>query len=58
MLQAAVLAEHSAATEVFAEGDDSRVGLHRLLQSQQRGLGVGQGAAHRQTPAPLFMTST
>ena len=57
LLQAAVLAEHTAAAEVFTECDDGRIGLHRLLQRELCSLCVSERRnAHRHTPLPLFIT--
>jgi hypothetical protein len=43
-VRVAVLAEHAAAAQVFAQGDDGGVVFHRLRQGQRGGLRIGHGA--------------
>ena len=55
----AVLAEHAAASQVFAQSDDVGITRHRLRQGQRGGLRVSHlnRGAHCHTPAPVFWMS-
>ena len=60
LLQAAVLAEHTATAQVFAQRHHALVGRHRGFQRPLRGLGIRQVAARNSSPhpAPVFITSS
>ena len=59
IVRIAVLAEHAAPAQVFAQGEDALIGLHGFSQRQRGGLRVGEGARlrHFQTPSPVLAIS-